>query len=63
LFIFSIKHSKPGDCSTNNPALGIGADVQDIVFNYTYSVSWEVTLLFNTFLLFPCATISIFLDR
>ena len=45
LFIFSIKHSKAGDCSTDSPALGIGADVQDIVFNYTYSVTWEVNLI------------------
>ena len=37
----SIKHNKAGDCSTDSPALGIGADVQDIVFNYTYSVTWE----------------------
>lgn len=39
---FSIKHSKPGDCSAASPAMGIGGDVEDIGFNYTYTVTWEV---------------------
>lgn len=37
----SIKHVKPGDCGLNLPAMGIGADDQDITLNYTYSIIWE----------------------
>lgn len=37
----SIKHTKPGDCSPASPAMGIGGDIEDIEFNYTYSVTWE----------------------